>query len=143
MDLHQLIVDEHQLNDAVIPIDLRYDAAFPEFLLPDDSGFLVWSRELMAQGPYVLFYFHGGWCETCIHRLTHLDALRQQFYKMGVAVVAVSPDIGNSPRQLKDFYETSAYRCCPTWIPPSPKNLISLSQYHALCFLKWGYPGLI
>jgi peroxiredoxin len=107
MDFHQLIVGEHCSSDAVVPIDLRCGTAFPEFLLPDDSGSLVWSRELTAQGPYALFYFHGGWCETCINRLRHLDAQRQQFYAMGVAVVAVSPDTGGSPRHLKQLHELS------------------------------------
>lgn len=49
MDFHQSTVDEHRSNGAFVPIDLRCGSPFPEFLLPDEPGFLIWSRELSAQ----------------------------------------------------------------------------------------------
>jgi peroxiredoxin len=105
MDFHQLIIDEHQSYGAAVPIDLRCGHLFPEFLLPDESGFLVWSRELLAQGPFFLFYFHGGWCDVCDDRLKRLNDMRHVFYKMGVSVVAVSPETGGSPRELKQLHD--------------------------------------
>ena len=100
-------MDNHRSHEAIVPIDLRCGSSFPEFLLPDDSGFLIWSRELSAQGPYVLFYFHGGWRGVCTCRLKHLNTVRQLFYRMGVGVVAVSPETGASPRQLKQLHDLS------------------------------------
>jgi peroxiredoxin len=101
MDFHPLIVREEIRSGASLASTRHCGRQFPEFLLPDESGWLTWSRELLAQGPFVLSFFHGGWCEACMARLKQFDACRHRFHAMGVSLVAVSPDTGPSPRDVK------------------------------------------
>ena len=63
----------------------------PSFTLPDASGKLVRSEDLLALGPLVISFFRGRWCPYCVTELEawrdHYTELRQQ----GALFVAVSP----------------------------------------------------
>jgi peroxiredoxin len=104
MDFHQLIVREQTESGASLVSSRGWRGPFPEFLLPDEEGWLIWSRELFAQGPFVLAFFHGGWCEACVSQLKQLDSCRHRLDAMGVFLVAASP-AGELPRDLKRRYE--------------------------------------
>ena len=100
MDLHGLLLDWLQST-------FRGQAALaaqriaPDFVLPDDEGWLTSSRELRARGPYVLTFFHGGWCTACVARLQGFDDELDRIHALGADIVAVSPDTFDHPRKLK------------------------------------------
>jgi len=73
-------------SGASFAANRRWPQPFPEFLLPDQDGWLKWWRELLAQGPFVISFFHGGWCETCVARLRHLESRRHRLHAMGISL---------------------------------------------------------
>ena len=63
----------------------------PAFALPDASGKLVRSADLLALGPLVVCFFRGRWCPYCV---TELEAWRDLFPALrhrGTLLVAISP----------------------------------------------------
>src|ERR1700753_798038 len=64
----------------------------PDFLLCDERGRLIWSGEILVKGPYVLAFFHGEWCSTCVSWLRNLDTLSSALVELGADVLAVSPE---------------------------------------------------
>ena len=73
MDPHCLLTDWLRTTFPAGPPSPA-NRSVPSFLLPDHDGSLVSSEEMRAQGPYVLTFFHGSWCEHCVRRLKLLEA---------------------------------------------------------------------
>jgi peroxiredoxin len=73
----------------------------PAFLLPDHRGWLVSSEELRSQGPYVLTFFHGSWCPSCIKSLRLFESEFDRIHELGADIVACSPETFGFPRKLK------------------------------------------
>lgn len=70
---------------------LRVGSKAPGFALPDSSGRLVKSSDLLALGPLILNFFRGRWCPYCI---TELEAWRDLYpiiRDRGGLLAAISP----------------------------------------------------
>jgi peroxiredoxin len=70
---------------------LSAGAKIPDFVLPDASGRLVRSADLLALGPLVINFFRGRWCPYCV---TELEAWRELYSivrERGGLLVAISP----------------------------------------------------
>jgi peroxiredoxin len=98
MDSHVLISDWLR---TVYPAGPPFAVTVPPFLLPDQVGWLVSSDELLARGPYVLSFFHGSWCPTCMAKLGRLEAGLDRIHRHGAGVVACSPETRGFSRTLK------------------------------------------
>ena len=75
------------IEDKILPVG----AKAPEFTLPDASGRMVRSTDLLALGPLVVDFFRGRWCPYC---MTELEAWRDLYpviRERGALLVAVSP----------------------------------------------------
>jgi len=75
------------IEESILPVG----AKAPEFALPDSSGRLVKSTDLLGVGPVVLNFFRGRWCPYCV---TELEAWRDLYpvvRERGGLVVAISP----------------------------------------------------
>jgi peroxiredoxin len=55
---------------------LAIGAKAPDFALPDSSGRLVKSSDLLALGPLIISFFRGRWCPYC---MTELEAWRDLY----------------------------------------------------------------
>jgi peroxiredoxin len=81
-----------QLNAAgILKHALQPGDVFPEFTLPNATGTLVSSRQLLAEGPLVLTFYRGAWCPYCNLELAALQAVLPQIEAAGAQLVAVSP----------------------------------------------------
>lgn len=63
----------------------------PEFALPDASGRMVHSSDLLAVAPLVVNFFRGRWCPYCV---TELEAWRDLYTvvrERGALLVGISP----------------------------------------------------
>src|ERR1700733_6655973 len=98
MDSHVLISDWFR---TVYPAGPPFAVTVPPFLLPDREGWLISSDELLARGPYVLSFFHGSWCRTCLAKLGRLEAGLDRIRRHGADVVACSPETRGFPRTIK------------------------------------------
>ncbi len=57
------------IEQQILPIG----AKAPEFALPDASGRIVRSSDLLALAPLIINFFRGRWCPYCV---TELEAWR-------------------------------------------------------------------
>ena len=63
----------------------------PDFALPDSSGRVVASADLLDCGPLVLAFFRGPWCPYCSLMIEALDEIRPDVEALGGNCVAVAP----------------------------------------------------
>ncbi|MDB5575883.1 MAG: AhpC/TSA family protein [Bradyrhizobium sp.] len=76
----------------------------PDFLLPDERGRLVSSRELLAKGPLVVAFFCGNWCPFSIAELVDLDLVAGAPRVGRANVVVVTPETARFGLELKQRY---------------------------------------
>jgi peroxiredoxin len=65
--------------------------AMPEFELPDATGKIVRSRDLLAKGPLVISFYRGEWCPYCNLELKALQDRLDQITAKGATLVGISP----------------------------------------------------
>jgi peroxiredoxin len=65
----------------------------PEFAMPDASGKLVRSADLLALGPLVLSFFRGRWCPYCMTELEAWRDIHSRLREQHALFVAVSPQL--------------------------------------------------
>ena len=91
--------DRRAIEDTIERLRLRQVAenslaageVLPDFALPDATGRVVTSDELLDRGPLVLAFFRGPWCPYCDATLRALERVRPAIEGEGAALVGVSP----------------------------------------------------
>jgi peroxiredoxin len=63
----------------------------PAFELPDHSGALVRSSDLLANGPLVISFFRGRWCPFCVGQMEAMNAIVPRLQELRVSMIAISP----------------------------------------------------
>ena len=64
----------------------------PTFLLPDHNGQLVRLESLLGEGPVVISFNRGHWCEYCDLELRAFAAAHIEFARRGVRVISIMPE---------------------------------------------------
>jgi len=95
---------------------LRVGDTMPEFALPDPTGKIVSSRELLKQGPLLVTFYRGNWCPYCNLALQALQDHLAEIKAHGANLVAISPQ--------------------------TPDNSLSMQEKHALAFPVLSDAGL-
>jgi len=80
---------------------LKVGDSMPSFVLPNAEGRLVFSDDLLRQGPLVVNFFRGNWCPYCRHTLEALEAALPGIEAAGGHLVALTPDTGSHFAQTK------------------------------------------
>ncbi|MGA2207369.1 MAG: peroxiredoxin-like family protein [Terracidiphilus sp.] len=75
------------IEGKILPVG----AIAPEFTLPDASGRLVRSADLLALGPLVLNFFRGRWCPYCVTEIETWRDLYPRLREAGALLAAISP----------------------------------------------------
>jgi peroxiredoxin len=86
----------------------------PSFLLPDKDGRLLDMHDLIADGPAVISFNRGHWCEYCAIELSALQQGMEEISARGANAVAIIPEgpgltskvsgrIGGAFKILSDF----------------------------------------
>jgi peroxiredoxin len=70
---------------------LSVGATAPDFALPDFSGKLVRSSDLLALGPLIINFFRGRWCPYCVTELESWRDLYPALRERGALVIGISP----------------------------------------------------
>ena len=82
-------IEESQLMEKA----LRTGETFPLFVLPDTTGKLVDSVDLLSEGkPLIISFLRGGWCMYCSTVIRMIRKYHPHFVKRGATVIAISPD---------------------------------------------------
>jgi peroxiredoxin len=93
------------VNSNVIDEALKVGDDAPDFFLPDDQARLIALRALLQQGPVVLAFLGGGWCSFCVAKLKALAAALAARGGPPVSLVAVTPETGPYPRQMRATHQ--------------------------------------
>jgi peroxiredoxin len=84
---------------------LHVGARAPEFALPDPTGQLIRSAELIARGPLVITFYRGVWCPYCNMDLLALEEASAEIRACGATIVAISPQSAVSSRKaVRDMH---------------------------------------
>jgi peroxiredoxin len=75
------------IEQNILPVGAR----IPEFTLPDSTGRIVKSTDLLALGPLVINFFRGRWCPYCVTELEAWRDLYSTVRERGGLLVAISP----------------------------------------------------
>lgn len=70
---------------------LPVGAPMPAFSLPDGSGRVVHSSDLLALGPLVLNFFRGRWCSYCVNELEAWRDLYDSLREQHALLVGIAP----------------------------------------------------
>jgi peroxiredoxin len=73
----------------------------PPFLLPDHTGGLVELDSLLANGPLVVSFNRGHWCEYCELELRAFADAHNEFAASGTQVVSIMPERGEYTRKVR------------------------------------------
>jgi peroxiredoxin len=72
----------------------------PSFLLPDENGRLLDLRDLLAQGPAVISFNRGHWCEYCAIELNALSRSMSEIAAHGASVTSIMPETEQFTREV-------------------------------------------
>jgi len=78
--------------------------AMPPFLLPDSEGHLISSGDLLADGPLLVSFNRGHWCEFCQLELIEMAGLHTEIRRLGGKVVAITPDRAAETRRWRNRF---------------------------------------
>jgi peroxiredoxin len=73
---------------------------FPDFILPDANGRLWQLSRALTDGPVVLAFHRGLWCDFCIVNMTVLAEISPRIKDLGCQIVAISPENAGRSGQL-------------------------------------------
>jgi len=103
-------------NSGLAQRALHVGDAMPEFSLPDPTGKLISSRELLSHGPLLVTFYRGNWCPNCNLALHALQDRLSEIKALGANLVAISPQ--------------------------TPDNSLTMQEKHALAFPVLSDAGL-
>lgn len=63
----------------------------PNFELPDATGKIIRSQDLLSKGPLVVTFYRGSWCPYCNIQLRAYEKVIGEFNKRGASLVAITP----------------------------------------------------
>jgi peroxiredoxin len=76
-----------RIEDRILPAG----ATAPSFALPDFSGKIVRSADLLGIGPVIINFFRGRWCPYCVTELEAWRDLYPALRERGALVIGISP----------------------------------------------------
>ena len=76
----------------------------PDFELPDHTGTPTTLRQLLADGPLVLFFYPADFTPICTREACMFRDSYDELVEAGVAVVGISANDGDSHARFRDRY---------------------------------------
>ena len=76
----------------------------PQFLLPDGNNRLVALNDLLKDGPAIISFNRGQWCEYCLIELAAFREALNEFARGGARVASIMPETHNFISQM-DHHE--------------------------------------
>ncbi|MFT3732112.1 MAG: peroxiredoxin-like family protein [Hyphomicrobium sp.] len=74
----------------------------PPFALPDRENRLLTLDDLLREGPAVVSFNRGHWCEYCLIELAALRGTLNEFARRGARVVSIMPEIQTYISEMAD-----------------------------------------
>ncbi|NJO81457.1 MAG: AhpC/TSA family protein [Blastochloris sp.] len=70
---------------------LQEGSKAPDFTLPDEHGQPVTLSKLLEQGPVVITFYRGVWCNFCNLEMNAYQHVLPALQELGASIVAISP----------------------------------------------------
>lgn len=99
--LYTALVDRLLATDAGSEAP-EIGSVLPTFLLTDNEGRLVSSRDLLGTGPLVVSFNRGHWCNFCRLELLALAEIYPEVKRLGGEIVSIMPERAAPVRQLRE-----------------------------------------
>lgn len=77
----------------------------PEFILPDENGNEVSLATLLQSGPLVLYFYPADFTPGCTRQACAFRDLFDEMASVGLQIVGVSPQDGESHSRFKDEHD--------------------------------------
>ena len=74
----------------------------PEFLLPNQEGKMISSKELLQKGDLIITFYRGVWCPYCNLDLGNLKRYKSQFEAQNATMLSISPQLEKQNKQIVD-----------------------------------------
>jgi len=74
----------------------------PEFLLPNQEGKMISSKELLQKGDLIITFYRGVWCPYCNLDLGNLKRYKSQFETQNATMLSISPQLEKHNKQIVD-----------------------------------------
>jgi peroxiredoxin len=80
---------------------LQAGARAPDFVLPDATGRIVRTTDLLAEGPLIITFYRGVWCPYCNMELQAIEAVATDIRSLGASIIAISPQVASNSRKAQ------------------------------------------
>ncbi len=84
---------------------LKSGDSAPEFTLPDQDGNPVSLRDLLADGPIVLYFYPADFTPGCTKEACSIRDMHDEIAAAGMRVVGISPQDAASHARFRDQYQ--------------------------------------
>ena len=88
------------------PMSLLVGSKAPKIEAVDNNGEAFSLEQTLKNGPVVVVFYRGEWCSYCNRHMAALEESLTQFKKLGVSVVAITPELAKYVK--KTVKKTSA-----------------------------------
>ena len=78
-------------RSGIVDRSLKVGDMAPTFSLPNGSGTIVRSKDLLVKGPVIVSFYRGGWCSYCSLELQAMQESLSEFDSLRTTLVAISP----------------------------------------------------
>ncbi len=75
------------IADRILPVG----AKAPDFTLPDQTGKMLASAELLSHGKLIIDFYRGRWCPFCVTELETYRDMHEEIKASGYSLIAISP----------------------------------------------------
>jgi peroxiredoxin len=103
-----------ETNGGNIPHGLNPGDKAPDFTAYDQKGKQVELKKLLEDGPVILFFYRGKWCEVCSRYLNSYQDSLKVITDQGFKIVAITPESIENVEQtvkLHNLTFTVVYDC--------------------------------
>jgi len=80
---------------------LQAGARAPDFALPEGTGHIIRTADLLARGPLVITFYRGVWCPYCNMDLQAIEEAAPEIRALGVSIIAISPQTRANSRKAQ------------------------------------------
>jgi len=84
---------------------LKVGQKMPSFSLSSATGRVVYSENLLKEGPVVISFYRGGWCPYCNLELKALQNILPEIEKHGGSLLAISPELPDNSLSTQEKNE--------------------------------------